>query len=263
MHIHKWFVSAFIAIFAVSNTAYAADLDLMKLIQQHDNAPSRPGFFRGGLNSDCASLIVRSDGISGTINGHTLDVQFDPISRVLHETWDGDTITAYLDAKNQPTRLVNSKGVEMKPSHHPQAEIDAQVAHDMPNIRAALAKCGWGKALAESASPKCLNDNTFSFPDEGGSKSCVPDLFGDPNYWSGVLGGGFDDTFMGFNNWQDWAQCMQNQSACSQWCSEAMSIAMAECGFLAEVPIAMGVCFAVAYGLYVNCQNGCPTCSIQ
>jgi hypothetical protein len=257
MLIRKWLVSAFIGVFAVSPMAYAQS-DIMKLIQQHDSAPTRPGFFRGGVNNDCASLTVHSDGISGTVNGHTLDVQFDPISRVLSETWDGETTVAYFDSNNKVTMLRNSKGVEIKPSHHPQAEIDAAVAHDMPAIRAALAKCGWDKTLAKTASAKCLNDNQFAFP--VGGKDCIPDYYGDEGYWDSVLAGGFDTTQ--FNTWQDYAECMQNQSEQKQFCSDALAIAMAECGFLAEIPIAMGVCFAAAYGLYLNCMNSVPQCYI-
>jgi hypothetical protein len=245
-----------LAAVAMLACASASAADVMKLIRQHDNVAT-PGFFKGQVTNDCASLIVRGDGLSGTINGHSIDVSFDPISRVLQESLDGETSIAYLDEHLNVIGGRDAKGNEFVPTHHSQAEINERVKNDLPRIRAALRACGWDKTLAKTAGTKCLNVVTFDYP--AGGKDCIPDDYGDPGYWDGVLGGGFDTTQ--FSNWQDYAACMEQQSQCKEFCDNAYAIANIECLALGEVPIAAIVCASVAYGLWQNCKNGCPQCS--
>lgn len=228
----------------------AAAADLAKLIQNHD--ATVPGFFRAThIVNGCSDLTVREDGLSGKITGHTVEIDYDPVSRVVSTAIDGRVGVTYLDEHGKVTGGHDSDGNAFGVEHLPAAIIDRAVKTDLPVVLAALKRCGWDKELTRAKDCIPTNNNTFSLP---GPKDCT-DPTDDPAYWDALfasMGLDYGSAFVGLSG-----TCQQMKEQCLTNCDAVYAVMSYACG-AAGVTVAGGLlCEGIATAGWLACRSQC------
>jgi hypothetical protein len=200
-------------------------------------------------------------------SGHAVTVTIDRNAEQFIVVRDGQTWVGSYDA-NGDFRVVGPQG--RAKVRTPMSRADAQFyARTMRSqMLAFTSPC----SPRSPSGQKCLDVNQFSAPapDQLGpfsgvppvashDKGCVPDIFGDPNYWASSFEDEYFTSVLSQFQFDASTQCQQMKAACNQNCGNAVTQAMVVCAGASAIPEAAAACVAGAYLGGLWCQHGCST----
>lgn len=228
---------------------------------------------------DCGTAFHNGDTITYfTPSGAEVSGTVDKAAKQFFLTREGQTWAASLDAKGD-FHVIDPQGHQS--TRTPMSLSDARLRAKLTRSTALLAlhPCGTKRFTqpAVRSLPKCLNTVGFNSPapasnSPGGpagsppqqTKDCIPDEYGDPNYWDAVYIGEVIDQ-MTFDATQDQLMCMQLKSSCMQRCNDGFEGFAVGCTALgvADPPAGLACYAGITMGLYMcegDCSSTYPNC---